>query len=84
MIDRLLAIMALCLFAAFSLVMVWVLKRIDLAIIVGVTILMVVYDFYNETVREPAAATKAKVERFRLRQEAARAAGDPHAQRDQI
>jgi hypothetical protein len=82
--DRLLALMGLGLFSAFCLVLVLVVQRIDLALVVVSVMIMVAYDFYNETVREPAAALKAKAEAIRQRADAMRAQNDPHAQRDQI
>lgn len=82
--DRLFAIFAFALFLAFNVVLLWSVPRIDLSLVIGAVVIMVAYDFYNETVREPAAALKAKAEAIRRRSDSARAQNDPDAQRDQI
>lgn len=67
--DRLLSVLGLTLLIGFCFPLVWTLQRWDLAICVGVVILMAAYDFWDETTRRVSGR---------------RLVPDPHQQKDQI
>lgn len=60
MTDKLMALLALAVLAAYLGILVFYVPRLDLGLIVGATLLLVVYDFlvHERKARKPSAASE--------------------------